>query len=115
MKYNHKRILRNRLLLIETHLRAIINAFELNTKNNNNYSEANSTFILYSIIDIVDLEKRRHILRTINFMLDEIAQMKEKFALEPEEKSMKRDILGHLIEIWTTLDDSRPEKMAPGF
>ena len=48
-------------------------------------------------------------------MLDEIAQMKEKFALEPEEKSMKRDILGHLIEIWTTLDDSRPEKMATAY
>ena len=45
-------------------------------------------------------------------MLDEIRHMKENFALESEEKSIRMNILGHLHAIWTTLEDSRPEKMS---
>ena len=77
MDYNHKRILRIRLLLIESHLRDILGNLGSDTSN--------STFILYSIRNNISSEDRIKILSTVNSMLDEIRQMKENFALESEE------------------------------
>jgi hypothetical protein len=36
-------------------------------------------------------------------MLDEIAKLNEKFSLASEDVVVRRNILGHLTEIWTTL------------
>jgi hypothetical protein len=104
MDYNHKRILRIRLLLIESHLRDIISKLGSDTSN--------STFILYSIRNNISSEARIKVISIVNSMLDEIRQMKENFILESEEKSLRSNILGHLQAIWTTLQDSRPEKMS---
>jgi hypothetical protein len=107
MEYNHRRILRIRLLLIESHLRDTIHKLGSNTDTSN--------FILYSIKNNIDHESKIRLLGTINSMLDEISQMKEKFALESEEQPIRKKILGRLNEIWTTLEDTRPEKMARGY
>lgn len=47
-------------------------------------------------------------------MLDEIAKLKEKFSLGCEQVDARRNILGHLTEIWTTLEELRPEKIEKG-
>jgi len=44
-------------------------------------------------------------------MLIEIRQVKEEFGLELGVESLKRTIDVNLDEIWTTLLDTRPEKM----
>jgi len=90
--------------LIESHPRDIISELESDTTN--------STLILYSVRNNMSSEVRIQILRTVNSMLDEIRHMKENFALESEEKSIRSNISGHLQAIWTTLQDSRPEKMS---
>ncbi len=103
MDYNHKRILRIRLLLIESDLRDIISklAFYTNTSN----------FILYSVKNTIDSERKQRILTVIDSMLNEISQIKEEFSLESEEQSIRQKILGQLNEIWTTLLDTRPESL----
>lgn len=103
MDYNHKRILGIRLLLIERHLRDIISELKSNSSN--------STFILYSVRNTISPEVSIKILDTVDSMLDEIRLMKVKFALESEEQAVRKNILGHLNGIWTTLEDTRPEKM----
>lgn len=90
--------------MIESHLRDIISNLGSDTSN--------STFILYSIRNNISSESRIKIFSIVNSMLDEIRQMKENFILESEEKSVRSNILGHLQAIWTTLEDSRPEKMS---
>lgn len=107
MDDNHKRILQVRLLLIEKHLRNILHNLE---------NDANSsTFILYSIKNTIDHDLKARLINIINSMFNEIAQMKIKFKLESEEQSAIRSILGNLDEIWTTLEDTRPEKLAKGY
>jgi hypothetical protein len=71
----------------------------------------NCTFLLYSIKYNIDLESKTKILQTIDTMLHEIRQIKEKFGLEEEVQSLQRKITVNLEEIWTTLEDTRPEKM----
>lgn len=90
--------------VVENHLRDIISELKSDSSN--------STFILYSIRNTISPEVRTRILDTINSMLDEIRLMKDKFALESEEKTVRQSILGHLSGIWTTLEDTRPEKMS---
>lgn len=46
-----------------------------------------------------------------NSMLDEIREIKVKFVLEPEEESIRSHLMGHLNEIWTSLEASRSENM----
>ena len=87
MDYNHKRILRIRLLLIESHLCDIISELESDTTN--------STLILYSVRNNMSSEVRIQILSTVNSMLDEIRHMKENFALESEEKSIRKQYILH--------------------
>ena len=64
-----------------------------------------------SIKNTISPEVRIKILDTVNSMLDEIRLMKDKFS-ESEEKAVRQSILGHLNGIWTTLEDTRPEKMS---
>jgi hypothetical protein len=79
--------------------------------NELNRTYSDSEFILYSIVDDVDPEKRSKILNRINLMFDEIKQMKEKFALEFETKSQRRSVIGHLNEIWILLEELMPKRM----
>jgi hypothetical protein len=107
MNDNYLRILRVRLLLIEKCLRDIIDKLE--------YDSRNSIFIMYSFKNTIDYDRRTRLLRIINSMLDEINQMKKNFALESEELSVIRSIMGNLDDIWTTLEDTRPEKLSEGY
>jgi hypothetical protein len=103
MDYNHKRILRIRLLMIESDLRDIISKLVSDTNTSN--------FILYSVKNTIDSERKQKILTAIDSMLNEISQIKEEFSLESEEQSIRQKILGQLNEIWTTLLDTRPESL----
>jgi hypothetical protein len=107
MNDNYLRILRVRLLLIEKCLRDIIDKLE--------YDSRNSIFIMYSFKNTIDYDRRTRLLGIINSMLDEINQMKKNFALESEELSVIRSIMGNLDDIWTTLEDTRPEKLSEGY
>ena len=104
MEDNHTRILQVRLLLIEKHLRNILQNLE--------YGADNSTFLLYSIKNTIDKDRNTRLFNIINSMFDEIAQMKIKFKSESEEQPVIRGILGNRDEIWTTLEDTRPEKFS---
>jgi hypothetical protein len=107
MNDNYLRILRVRLLLIEKCLRDIIDKLE--------YDRRNSIFIMYSFKNTIDYDRRTRLLGIINSMLYEINQMKKNFALESEELSVTRSIIGNLDEVWTTLEDTMPEKLSKGY
>jgi hypothetical protein len=107
MNDNYLRILRVRLLLIEKCLRDIIDKLE--------YDSRNSIFIMHSFKNTIDYDRRTRLLGIIKSMLDEINQMKKNFALESEELSVIRSIMGNLDDIWTTLEDTRPEKLSEGY
>ncbi len=79
------------------------------------YDTQNSIFIMYSFKSTIDYDQRTRLLGIINSMLDEINQMKKNFALESEELSVIRSIIGNLDEIWTTLEETRPEKLSEGY
>lgn len=74
-----------------------------------------SRFMLYSINNNLNAETRTRLQNLVQGMLDEIAKLKEKFNLGSEEVNVKRNILGHLTEIWTTLEELRPEKIEKGY
>jgi hypothetical protein len=107
MNDNYLRILRVRLLLIEKCLLDIIDKLE--------YDSRNSIFIMHSFKNTIDYDRRTRLLGIIKSMLDEINQMKKNFALESEELSVIRSIMGNLDDIWTTLEDTRPEKLSEGY
>ena len=98
-----KLFLGNDLRFVETRLRTIIDILESNSNV--------STFLLYSINYNIDSETKDKILQTIEAMLIEIRQVKEEFGLEQGVEILKRKIDINLDEIWTTLLDTRPEKM----
>ncbi|MFZ0514504.1 MAG: hypothetical protein WAM14_23065, partial [Candidatus Nitrosopolaris sp.] len=102
LDYGTKLFLGNDLRFVEIRLRAIIDILDSNTNN--------PTFLLYSIKYNIDLETRNKILQSIGVMLNEIRELKE-FDLEGQTESLKRKIDVNLEEIWTTLLDTRPEKM----
>ncbi|MGC1932209.1 MAG: hypothetical protein WA667_24825 [Candidatus Nitrosopolaris sp.] len=103
MDYGTKLFLGNDLRFVEIRLRAIIDILDSNTNN--------PTFLLYSIKYNIDLETRNKILQSIGVMLNEIRELKQEFDLEGQTESLKRKIDVNLEEIWTTLLDTRPEKM----
>lgn len=98
-----KLFLGNDLRFVETRLRTKIDILE---SNNNNLA-----FLLYSIKHNIDSETRDKILQTIEVMLNEIREVREEVGLELGVESLKRKIDVNLEEIWTTLLDTRPEKM----
>ena len=103
MDYGTKLFLGNDLRFVETRLRTIIDIVQ---SNNNN-----PTFLLYSIRNNIDSKTRDKIIQTIELMLSEIREIREEFGLEQGVESLKRKIDVNLDEIWTTLLDTRPEKM----
>jgi septation ring formation regulator EzrA len=62
----------------------------------------------------VNAQTRARMQNMVLEMLDEIAKLNEKFSLASEDVVVRRNILGHLTEIWTTLDELRPEKIEKG-
>jgi len=103
LDYGTKLFLGNDLRFVETRLRTIIDIVQ---SNNNN-----PTFLLYSIRNNIDSKTRDKIIQTIELMLSEIREIREEFGLEQGVESLKRKIDVNLDEIWTTLLDTRPEKM----
>ncbi|MGA9153868.1 MAG: hypothetical protein WBZ36_25085 [Candidatus Nitrosopolaris sp.] len=106
MEYRHRRLLEIYLRLVEKHLRDINGSLDSDFKN--------SRFLLYSIKNSLNVETRAKMQNMVQGMLDEIAKLKEKFSLGSEEIDARRNILGHLTEIWTTLEELRPEKIEKG-
>jgi hypothetical protein len=95
--------LANDFRFIERRLRRIIDALELNTND--------QSFMLYSIKYDIGLETKNRVLDTTKAMLNEIQQLKDEFELEEGMEGLKRRIDVLLDEIWTTIADTRPEKM----
>lgn len=106
MEYKHRRVLEIYLRLVEKHLHAINDSVGIDCKN--------SIFLLYSINNNLDVEIQAKMHNMLLEMLDEIAKLKEKFNLGSEEIIVRRTIIGHLTEIWTTLEELRPEKIEKG-
>jgi hypothetical protein len=98
-----KLFLANDLRFIERRLRRIIDTLELNTHDH--------SFLLFSIKSDISLETKNRVLDTTKAMLNEIQQLKEEFELKKDVENLKRRIDVFLDEIWTTIADTRPEKM----
>jgi hypothetical protein len=98
-----KLFLANDLRFIERRLRRIIDTLELNTHDH--------SFLLFSIKSDMGPETRNRVLDTTKVMLDEIQQLNEEFELKKDVEYLKRRIDVFLDEIWTTIADTRPEKM----
>jgi len=107
MEENHKRVLGSSLLIIERRLRQIGQDLQQTGE------EADS--VLQSTINDIDPETRRRIVDVVTSMLDEINQIKELFNLEVAHKSLRWHISATLSEIWSTLDDLKPEKVGRAF
>jgi hypothetical protein len=84
-------------------LRRIIEALELNTHDH--------SFLLFSIKSDIGLETKNRVLDTTKAMLNEIQQLKDEFELKKDVEYLKRRIDVFLDGIWTTIADTRPEKM----
>jgi hypothetical protein len=100
---NTKLFLGDDLRFVETRLRSIKDILKS--------TDTDMNFLLYSVKNNLDPLNKAKIHQNINDMLREIRQIKEKFGLEHKEENLKRKIDTNLDEIWTTLLDTRPEKM----
>jgi len=107
MNENHKRALGTSLQVIERHLNTINEELDQNHKNSNS--------ILNSIIYDVNPQTKKTILNVTASMLEEIRQLKEIFNLEKYETSLRRLVYSTMIEIWTILEDLRPERLAKAY
>ena len=107
MNDNHIRILQVRLLLIERSLHEVMNKLE--------YDSNNSFYILYSFKNNIVPDRKIRILNTINSMFNEINKIKVTFALNSNEISVIKSVTGNLDQIWTTLENTRPEKISAGY
>ena len=103
MDHSTKVFLGNDLRFVEIRLRAIMDILDSNTNS--------PVFLLYSIKYDVDPDTRKKILHSIDVMLNEIGELTQEFDLEGRAESLKRKIDVNLEEVWTTLLDTRPEKM----
>lgn len=103
MNESHRRALGSSLVIIEKDLHTITEKLEQDSKDFGS--------ILQSTTYDVDPQTKKKILNVATSMLDEIRQLKEKFKLERDEKSLSRWVYSTLIEIWIILEDLRPEKL----
>lgn len=107
MNDNYTRILQVRLLLIERCLHNILQKMDYETQD--------SVYILYSFKNTIDPNLKVRICEIINSMFYEINQLKNKLDLESKEISVVKSMSGDLDEIWTTLENTMPEKMITGY
>ena len=90
------------LLVAETHLQAILTELESETGD----------FILYSKVDDIDSETKMRIRTHARLMFNQIKDIKDICELKTSEKrSLRRIILGHLLEIWDTIEELGPKGM----
>ena len=101
MDENHKRALKSGLQVVERHLHYISSQLQSHVNRSASYSTRND----------IDVETKTKVSSLIETMLDEIEQIMEKFSLESRQESIKNNIRGSLTEIWTVLEESRPEKL----
>ncbi len=107
MKDNYTRILQVRLLLVERSLHNILRKLK--------YETDDSVYILHSFKNNIDVDSRIKIHEIINLMFYEMNQLKNKLELESKEISIVKSMTGDLDEIWTTLENTMPEKMITGY
>jgi hypothetical protein len=103
LDYGVKLFLANDMRFIERRLRRIIDALELNTND--------QSFLLYLIKSDIGVETKQRVLDTTKAMLNEIQQIKDEFGLQKDVEGLNRRVDVLLDEIWTTIADTRPEKM----
>jgi hypothetical protein len=101
MDENHRRALRSNLLVVERDLHYIRSQLESYVNKSASYFTRND----------IGPETKRKVLTMTKTMLDEIEQIMDKFNLESKEESARRNIRGALSEIWTILEETRPEKL----
>jgi len=101
MDENHRRALRSNLLVVERDLHYIRSQLESYVNKSVSYFTRND----------IGPETKRKVLTMTKTMLDEIEQIMDKFNLESKEESARRNIRGALSEIWTILEETRPEKL----
>lgn len=107
MQDNHNRVLASGLLVIERRLHQI-------GQDLRQVGEESDS-ILESTINDIDPKMRKRVIAVVQSMLDEINQIKELFNLEPAKKSLRWEITTMLSEIWTILEDLRPEKISGAY
>jgi len=103
MDENHKRALRSGLIVVEKLLHEICDDLVQNGDH--------TTSILYAKINDVDPRSAKKLLNLTESMLDVIRQIKEKFDLGSNQESIRSLVYSRLSEIWTILEDLRPEKL----
>jgi hypothetical protein len=103
MDENHKRALRSGLIVVEKLLHEICNDLVQNGDH--------TTSILYAKINDVDPRSAKKLLNLTESMLDVVRQIKEKFDLGSNQESIRSLVYSRLSEIWTILEDLRPEKL----
>ncbi|KCZ70938.1 hypothetical protein ANME2D_02965 [Candidatus Methanoperedens nitroreducens] len=103
MDDNHKRALSTSLLIIEKDLRNI--AGELQRAGGTRDT------IFYSKVNDIDQMKATRILSGVQSMLQEIKRVKEEAELGTRKESIEKEVYSLLIEIWTLLEDLRPERL----
>lgn len=67
--------------------------------------------IFYSKVNDIDQMTATRILSGAQSMLQEIKRIKEEAGLETREKSIRKEVYSLILEIWTLLQDMRPEKL----
>ena len=107
MNENHKRVLTSDLIIIEEQLHQISRELQQTGEE--------SDAVLQSTINDISPETRTKMLDIARSMLDEIRQIKELFALEVAQKSLRWHIITTLSEIWNILADLKPEKVSRAF
>ncbi len=100
---NHKRVLSNSLLIIEEDLRKIFSELQQDGGTRDT--------IFYSKVNDIDQMTATRILGGAQSMLKEIGRIKEETKLETREESIRKEVYNLIIEIWTLLEDLRPEKL----
>ena len=103
MDESHRMALRSGLLIIEKHLHRI------RSELGHEYDSSNS--ILYHARDNIDPKSKTKILNVVNSLLEEVRQIKETFKLEVVKESVGWKVYNALGEIWSILEDLRPEKL----
>jgi hypothetical protein len=103
MDENHKRALRSGLIVVEKLLHEICDDLVQNGDH--------TTPILYAKINDVDPRSAKKLLNLTESMLDVVRQIKEKFDLGSNQESIRSLVYSRLSEIWTILEDLRPEKL----
>ena len=103
MDENHKRALRSSFIVVEKLLHEICDDFLRNG--------GQSSSILYSRVEDVDYEIVERLLNSVMSMFDVIRQIKEKFELGSTQESVRSQVYARLSEVWTILEDLRPERL----